>query len=289
MPSHLLQRQCLRTCQPADSVLLHSPHSLLPFQLQGTRSFHRKPEVTVFQGATLPPRVSDSLSSRISGRSLSIIKLPYRLFRTKGSTLHPGQLQCLGGICPEMSTCGRGGGGDEGGGSEGISDDSIEACHVPELVDDWRRPAARSNFPNGTCPRGMKWLESTRMLPAQCARQSVPVLMRTPHAWKREYLYRPEPRAPKLWAGQLFRLHDVFVDPWGRVFNRTHVFDGGKCIDAFATVGTDAIRFLSLSSGHRPHTLFLLAASASRTERRDGERTEGIAWVGMRCSGSTGE
>ena len=233
-------------CQPADCVLLHlspcdNPSCLSKFQLQGVRSFHRKPEVTVFQGATLPPRVTDSLSSRISGRSLSVIKLPYRLLSTKGSTLHPGQLQCLGGTCPNMSTCGRDGGGDEAGGSEGISDNGIEACHVPELVDDWRRPAAGSNFPNGTCPVEWQWIESTRMLPAQCARISKPALKRTLQAWKEKYLYWPEPREPKLWAGQLFRLHDVFVDAWGRVFNRTHLFDNGKCTDAYTAVGIDAI------------------------------------------------
>ena len=233
--------------------------------------FHRKPEVTVFQGATLPPRVSDSLSSRISGRSLSVIKLPYRLFRTKGSTLHPGQLQCLGGTCPKMSTCSR----DEGEGSEGISDDGIEACHVPKLVDDWRRPAARRNFPKGTCPTRYQWLESTRMLPAQCARQSVPVLMTTPHAWKREYLYRPEPRAPKLWAGQLFRLHDVFVDSWGRVFNRTHVFDSGKCMDVFTTVGTDAI-CLTIVSGRLIRRKFSLASSECIETPHAGMEREGM-------------
>ncbi|CAI5487423.1 unnamed protein product [Closterium sp. Naga37s-1] len=31
------------------------------------------------------------------------------------------------------------------------------------------------------------------------------------------------------WAGQVFVLHNVFVDPWGLVFNASHVFRAGGC------------------------------------------------------------
>lgn len=107
----------------------------------------------------------------------------------------------------------------------------IDACTVPSLVDDPEKPTARSNFPAGSCLKNAPQAESTRMVASQCARESVPVVRSIPHSWKKDYLYLPEPHDPPLWAGQMFRLSNVYVDAWGHVFNATHFFDMGRCTD----------------------------------------------------------
>ena len=91
-------------------------------------------------------------------------------------------------------------------------------------------------------------LEGSRMMPSQCPFQSLVSLKRQVFSWKNEFLSLPDaaeakaadeelanrgaPRGPfEDWAGQVFLLHDVFVDRWGRVFNETHFFHAGRCSD----------------------------------------------------------
>lgn len=172
----------------------------------------------------------EDLGFETSDDSLLPVRLPihdqYTRFppRNDGSALsEPNGLGgafvvCPAQPCPEMTTC-------QGHGE-------LSSCWNPDLEDKpvrRRPPVVRQLHPWDMTLNALDLcLENVTGAFGEVVRPGCP--------WKGDWLEgREEGEDPvkwwrEGWAGQVFELHDVYLDSYGRIFNKTHRFDAGGCL-----------------------------------------------------------
>lgn len=157
------------------------------------------------------PRLT-TLAAKINTRSLPLVHLLPAKAQEKGGKrgflgLLGAGLQggrsggfCMGLECPAFRTC---------AGQLG----HVRSCWNPALASSVAKPIGFR------CPvSGTHAMEYFKILPSECLGPA-------------EGTGEGGGDAPGAWAGQVVRLHHVYLDAFGHVFNATHRFDFGGCSD----------------------------------------------------------
>lgn len=148
-----------------------------------------------------PPRDEESASSEPSGMG-------------EGFVVCPAQ------SCPEMTSC------------QGRGDPTLSSCWNPHLEDmpvRSRPPVVRHFHPWDMNLNALDLcFENVTGAFGDVVRPGCP--------WKGDWLGGREDGEDPVkwwqegWAGQVFELHNVYLDSQGRIFNKTHRFDAGGCL-----------------------------------------------------------